>query len=184
MTETHPVRRKLRWRFVAVLFVLFLVALILAWQGWAAARTTSGDSLRFSHQKHVAAGVPCVFCHPGVINGAVAGVPSVQKCMGCHQNVQVTSTEGQNYVNLLTELWNEGQPLRWTKTYDQPDFVYFSHRPHVTAGVSCEACHGDVSRMNVVRQAYRVNMGFCLYCHRQQEAEKVERLISCSTCHK
>jgi hypothetical protein len=77
-----------------------------------------------------------------------------------------------------------GRPLRWVKTYDQPDFVYFSHRPHVVAGVNCEVCHGDVSQMTVVRQAYRINMGFCLHCHRQQEPEKVERLISCATCHK
>jgi hypothetical protein len=183
MTQAQPIRwRRLRWALAAALLVLLFVALLLTWRGQAGA--AAGDPLRFSHQKHVAAGVPCVFCHPGALNGPVASVPSVQKCVGCHQNIQVTSEEGQADVDLLMQLWTEGQPLRWVKTYDQPDFVYFSHQPHISAGVNCEACHGDVSQMTVVRQAYRINMGFCLHCHRQQGPEKVERLVSCATCHK
>jgi hypothetical protein len=183
MTQIQSIRRRrLRWALAAALLVLLFAALLLTWRGQAGAATN--DTLRFNHQKHLAAGVPCVFCHPGALNGPVAGVPSVQKCVGCHQNVQVTSEKGQADVDLLMQLWKEGRPLRWVKTYDQPDFVYFSHRPHVVAGVNCEVCHGDVSQMTVVRQAYRINMGFCLPCHRQQEPEKVERLISCATCHK
>lgn len=183
MTYDRPIRRRgLRWALAVALMVFLFAALLLVWRGQAAA--TTSDTLRFNHQKHLAGGAPCVFCHPGVLNGAVASVPSLQKCVGCHQNIQVTSEEGQADVDFLMQLWSEGRPLRWVKTYDQPDFVSFNHRPHVVAGVSCEACHGDVSQMTVVRQAYRINMGFCLNCHRQQEPEKLARLTSCDTCHK
>ena len=76
-------------------------------------------------------------------NGPVATLPSLAKCVGCHRNVQVTSDEGQASVDVLMQHWDEGVPLRWEKTYEQPDFVYFTHRPHIAAGVNCEDCHGD-----------------------------------------
>jgi hypothetical protein len=175
-------RRRLRLVFGAALVVSLLIALLLIWQNRATAAgdVLSGEAFPFNHQKHIAAGVQCVFCHPGVLNGAVAGLPSVQKCVGCHQNIQVAGGEGQATVDLLMQVWDQGRPLRWEKTYDQPDFVYFTHRPHIAGGVNCENCHGDVGR---TRSALRLNMGFCLQCHRQQEPEKMVRLVSCATCH-
>jgi hypothetical protein len=104
--------------------------------------------------------------------------------VGCHQNVQVSSEKGRQDIKVLLELWEMDRPLRWEKVNDQPDFVYFAHRPHIAAGVNCENCHGNVSEMAMARQAYRINMGFCLDCHRQQEPEEVERLVQCATCHK
>ncbi|MFQ5856247.1 MAG: cytochrome c3 family protein, partial [Anaerolineae bacterium] len=190
------------WVMIGILAALFLLGGLYALIGpTAQAQPPQPQPLRlgsgqaFSHQKHVEAGTQCVFCHAGVLNGAVAGLPSVAKCMGCHQNVQVSDEQDQPDVDMLVRMWEEGRPLRWAKVNDQPDFVYFSHRPHVANGVSCEACHGDVSHMDIARPVYNVNMGFCLDCHRQQAPEKasalkgfqarrVERLVDCKTCHK
>jgi hypothetical protein len=184
MTHDQIVRhRGLAWLFVAVLFILVLTSIIFLSRSQAAAGTTAEEVIKFNHQKHVAAGVQCVFCHPGTLNGPVATLPSLVKCVGCHQNVQVTSDEGQASVDVLMQHWDEGVPLHWEKTYDQPDFVYFAHRPHIAAGVNCENCHGDVGQMAVVRPAYRINMGFCLHCHREQPSGKQSQLTSCSTCH-
>jgi hypothetical protein len=66
----------------------------------------------------------------------------------------------------------------------QPDFVYFSHRPHVAAGLNCEQCHGDVSQMAEAEYQGDQNMGWCLSCHRQQAPEKQVKLTDCATCHK
>ena len=185
MTDNRLNRRRgLRWVLTATLLVIVFAGLFTIWQGRAGASTT--DTIRFNHQKHVGAGTPCVFCHPGALNGAVASLPSLQKCVGCHQNVQLTSEigSGQADVDSLMQLWSEERALRWVKTYDQPDFVKFNHRPHIVAGVNCESCHGNVREMEVLRPAYRVNMGFCLECHRQQPAEKQALLTSCVTCHR
>jgi hypothetical protein len=103
--------------------------------------------------------------------------------MGCHENVQVRSESGQYDIERLTKAWEEGQPLRWMKDHDQPDFVRFNHRPHIVAGVACESCHGKVREMVVLKPAYRINMGFCLGCHRDQPEEKQVRLEDCATCH-
>jgi hypothetical protein len=186
MASRHQARR-LEWRraFALALPVILLGLLVPALQGRATAETPDDATIRFNHQKHLAAEVPCLFCHPGAINGVVATVPSAQKCVGCHQNLQVTSQTGQSTVDQLLQLWAEGRPLRWPKIVDLPDFVHFNHRPHLAAGKNCENCHGDVSQMTMARLAYRINMGFCLQnCHRHQEAEKRVRLMDCATCHK
>lgn len=192
MTATYRTRRSKQRRALALsLPAILLVALVLSLQPApaaavpsAAAETPLETTIKFNHEKHLAADVPCLFCHSGAINGAVATIPSVQKCVGCHQNIDVTSPEGRATVEQLMQRWEEGQPLIWPKIVDLPDFVYFSHRPHLAAGKNCERCHGDVSQMEMARPAYRINMGFCLQnCHRHQDAEKRVRLMDCATCH-
>jgi hypothetical protein len=138
--------------------------------------------LVFKHQQHIAAGASCLYCHPGARDGAVAGYPSLAKCMGCHNNVQPKNPADQADIDLLLKAWETKQPVQWVKINDQPDFVQFNHRPHIAAGVACESCHGNVSQMGIA-QRYNLNMGFCLNCHRQQAPEKVKRLIDCATCH-
>jgi hypothetical protein len=44
--------------------------------------------------------------------------------------------------------------------------VRFNHKPHIQKGVACEHCHGDVKRMEVVRQDKPLLMGWCVDCHR------------------
>jgi len=172
------------WPIVMLPLVVILTVLLFAVQGDAASAIDTGESFTFNHQKHLSAGIQCVFCHPGTLNGAVAGIPSVRKCIGCHKNIEVTSTAGQANVDILLQHWEEQIPLRWEKVNDQPDFVRFAHRPHIVAGVNCESCHGNVREMQVMRPAYRINMGFCLNCHRKQAPETQDLLVNCVTCHR
>ena len=162
--------------------LLVILAVATSLYNGRLARAAEQETLAYNHRAHVAAGANCVYCHPGVTRGPVAGVLSTAKCMGCHQSVQVAE-EKQDKVDVLLAHWDEGKPLRWMKTFDQPDFVYYSHQPHIAAGVACEECHGNVGEMTHLEQTIRHNMGFCLSCHRQQAPEKVKRLETCSTCH-
>lgn len=186
MTKAEPVTPpRLPWKLPVLLFVVMVVVFVVvfALQGMTMS-ARAGEDIHFNHQKHVSAGAQCVFCHPGVLNGPVAGLPSVEKCTGCHRSVEVESRKGQADVEKLMQYWEEGRSLRWVKRFDQPDFVFFNHRAHVTNGVNCESCHGNVGEMVSVYPVYRLNMGFCLNCHRQQAPEKQERLVDCVTCHK
>ena len=168
----------------ALVPLLLLIPLVLMLQGEATAQNQYREMIEFNHSRHVAAGVQCLFCHPNAPNGQVAGIPSVQKCVGCHQSVQVTTEEGQAKVDTLLRFWQDGQPLLWPSIVDMPDFVYFAHRPHIAAGKNCENCHGDVGQMAMAREVKRINMGFCLNnCHRHQDEAKRERLMACVTCH-
>jgi hypothetical protein len=178
------------WRrtLVVLLALVVVTGLALAFGLRAAAETdpvaVAETSIVFNHRRHLAADIPCLFCHPGAINGQVASIPSVQKCVGCHQNIEVARESGQATVDTVLQMWEEGRPLVWPSIVDLPDFVYFNHRPHLAAGKNCEYCHGDVSQMTMAREAFRINMGFCLEnCHRHQDPEKRERLMDCATCH-
>ena len=138
--------------------------------------------LVYRHRQHIAAGANCLYCHPGASRGAVASLPSLNKCMGCHLHVQPKDPADQADIDQLIQYWDEKRPIAWVKVNDQPDFVQFNHRPHVAAGVACETCHGNVSEMDYAT-AFNHNMGWCLSCHNKQPADVAARLVDCVTCH-
>lgn len=79
-------------------------------------------------------------------------------------------------------------PIQWERIHKLPDFVYFDHRPHVSAGVACQDCHGPVQQMEKMRQFADLSMGWCVNCHREVNRQgvngkRVDASIDCSTCH-
>jgi hypothetical protein len=136
--------------------------------------------IAYSHQVHIGAGMQCLYCHPSALRSPVAGIPSVQKCMGCHKVIKTDSPE----IQYVASYYESGEPIPWVKINIQPDFVYFNHQPHLGAGLNCETCHGDVGQMDITRQFVKMDMGWCLDCHLNQSEEKVGRLADCLTCHK
>jgi hypothetical protein len=131
----------------------------------------------FSHQHHVTDyNIDCEYCHSGVRSGSVAGIPSVQTCMGCHQLVAATS----GHIMRLRDMWERGEPVRWMRVNVVADFVYFDHFAHINADISCEHCHGDVARMDELLPRYQLNsMSWCVDCHNTYEASK-----DCMICHR
>jgi hypothetical protein len=66
--------------------------------------------------------------------------------------------------------------------------VYFDHRAHIAATVSCQTCHGPVETMERVRQYETLTMGWCVNCHRDANekgvnGKQVYASIDCVTCH-
>lgn len=118
----------------------------------------------FSHKIHAGDNnIPCMYCHAGVEKTKHATVPSMNVCMNCHSVVKPDSP----WIKKLKEMVNEKkEPFHWVKVNNLPDFVHFNHKRHVTKGIACETCHGDVKKMSVVRQDKSLNMGWCLDCHR------------------
>ena len=100
--------------------------------------------------------------------------------MGCHSVIATDSL----LIQEVSGYWERGEPIPWVRVNTQPDFVYFSHQPHLGAGLNCETCHGDVGQMEVARPVVKMDMGWCLDCHLKQPEEKVARLADCLTCHK
>lgn len=181
------VARRLRWRWIAAVLVslaLLLVAAVVLAQSPADSPPPAAEPVAFSHKAHTQKGIDCLFCHSNAPRGQVASIPSVEKCMGCHQAVTPKDPKAAAEVEKVRKAWKAGVPLRWEKKFDQPDFVYFSHRPHIQANVACQECHGDVGNTDMPAPGYDVNMGFCLNCHRKQSPEKVAKLTDCATCHK
>lgn len=132
----------------------------------------------FPHVAMVSRGVPCLFCHSGATRSPTAGIPSVYLCMGCHLVIGRDSP----LIRQVRTYWEAQQPIPWVRIYRLPGFVRFSHRPHLAAGLNCEACHGDVGQMEVTvpYPAYK-QMGWCLECHEHQPNPLP--LTECQICH-
>lgn len=121
----------------------------------------------FSHKLHVSdLKIDCMYCHDHAEKSAVAGVPSSGTCMNCHQHqANKNSLKLSGLMNSWTSLGGEGTPVPWKRVHKIGDYAYFDHSAHVSAGVGCVSCHGQVDQMLVVRQEKPLSMSFCLDCH-------------------
>ncbi|PKO17878.1 MAG: cytochrome C [Chloroflexi bacterium HGW-Chloroflexi-10] len=134
----------------------------------------------FPHNFHVGVGADCTYCHTGAATGPSAGLPSTNKCWGCHEQIEPRNDN----LKLVASYGSEGKPIPWVPVAIMPEFVMFNHRPHVTAGVTCETCHGDVAKMTTAEPQNGMNMGWCLDCHKKSSTpEDFVRLSDCATCH-
>jgi hypothetical protein len=117
----------------------------------------------FSHAMHAGKlGISCQYCHNTVDYAPFAAIPPAQTCMNCHRLLFPKSTPLQP----IRESYFTGKTIPWIKIHDLPDYVYFNHSAHVTAGVGCVECHGQVNHMDQVAQVQPLNMAWCLACHR------------------
>ena len=85
--------------------------------------------------------------------------------MGCHAQVWPDSVQ----LEPVRRSYFSGEPLRWERVHDLPDYVYFNHSAHVNKGIGCVSCHGRVDRMALDYQVASLTMGWCLDCHRSPE---------------
>lgn len=116
----------------------------------------------FNHRFHVREiGMQCAYCHGGVESSAVAPIPSVELCMGCHRIVGAQLEPIQE----LRGYWDRGEPIPWERVYKLPDFVQFPHEAHIRNDLDCAECHGPVEDMDRVRKVNSLSMGWCLECH-------------------
>jgi hypothetical protein len=164
----------------------------------------------YSHAMHAGQlGMDCRYCHTTVETARMAAIPPTMTCMNCHLHIRATSDK----LLAVRQSYATGMPIEWVKVHDLPDFVYFDHHAHVLRGVSCVSCHDRVDKMEVVYQAKKLSMGWCLDCHRNPEpylrpVESVTKLdwvpnedpavlgrrlreenqinpsVDCSTCHR
>ena len=157
--------------------LLALVFRVSAQEQPAQAQATGGGEqpLAFSHRIHAGDNsIPCQLCHSYARRGPVAGIPSVQRCVQCHLTI---ATQRPEIVKLMA-YWKAKKPIAWTRVHELPDYVRFTHKRHVLAGVACQTCHGDVAKMEAAVQMAPLTMGWCLSCHNERRAS-----TDCLVCH-
>ncbi len=134
----------------------------------------------FNHKLHAGDNkIDCRYCHTSVEKSAHASVPPSATCMNCHSEQYGGAGKGRPHVEILKKYHKEDKPIQWIKVHDQPDFVYFNHSRHISRGVDCSHCHGNVAEMEIIKQVETLNMGYCVNCHRENNAPN-----DCSTCHR
>lgn len=141
----------------------------------SAATEDQSQPIAFSHRVHVGTGaIPCQFCHAYARRSPVAGIPSVQRCARCHRTIAPDRPE----IARVLQYFEDREPIPWVRVHDLPDYVRFTHKRHVLAGIGCEACHGDVAAMDAAVQVAPLTMGWCLDCHQERQAP-----TDCLVCH-
>ena len=148
--------------------LLFLLAVPVA---------AADQPIGFSHVAHIEkARMQCTDCHEGAQSRDSAGIPSIRKCMLCHQFMATELPE----VVRLTEYWERQHEVPWRRIYGFAKIaaVRFRHAPHARAEIECAQCHGDVGSMTVAVKAVNHTMGTCIQCHRDNSATD-----DCLACH-
>ena len=62
--------------------------------------------------------------------------------------------------------FRDNTPIAWNRVHDLPDFVYFNHGIHISQGIGCQTCHGQVDQMPLTWKVNSLNMEWCLECHK------------------
>jgi mono/diheme cytochrome c family protein len=150
--------------------------------------------IHYSHKIHSGANqIECQYCHSSARVSKHSGIPSLNVCMNCHENIAEYNGEEdlekgytkEFYTNEIKKLykavgWNEEtqsytgdtEPIKWVRIHNLPDFVYFNHAQHVSvAGVDCNKCHGPVEEMEILYQYSSLTMGWCIDCHRDSNVK-------------
>ena len=183
---------------------LLAVLVFLAISSWsrqpAAAAKPSTQPINFPHNVHVGTyKMDCQYCHSDARRSEYAGLPSVERCMGCHKITAADRPE----IKKLAEYAQKNEPIPWVRIFKVPEFTYFPHKPHIRADVKCQTCHGPIETMTTaggttgprlvndllnltgMRPASPpLSMGWCIDCHREQNATRgMKAPLDCVTCH-
>jgi len=150
--------------------------------------------IHYSHKIHSGANqIDCQYCHSSARSSKHSGIPSLNVCMNCHENIAEYNGEEDLekgytkdfYTNEIKKLykavgWDEQsrtytgdtEPVKWVRIHNLPDFVYFNHSQHVNvAGIDCKECHGPIEEMEIVYQHSSLTMGWCISCHRESDVK-------------
>jgi len=151
----------------------------------------------YSHAVHAGKNqISCLYCHGGAYEGKHANVPSIGACMNCHMTINEyagakifkedgTEVDGTAEIQKIynfagwdpaTKLYTgDPKPVEWVKIHNLPDHVYFNHSQHTVAGkIQCQTCHGEIQKMNEVKQFADLSMGWCVNCHRESKVNFVD----------
>ena len=172
----------------------FFLVLVVAKIGWDALFGIGvyqdykpKQPIAFPHDLHAGKNeIDCKYCHSAARTSKTSGIPSANVCMNCHKAVTEGCRTGKTEIQKLYDYigWNpdsmkymtpDGKMrndtvIEWVKVHNLPDFVYFNHSQHVEVGkVACQKCHGEVEKMQEVKQFSELTMGWCVNCHRETE---------------
>ncbi|PIE71167.1 MAG: cytochrome C [Deltaproteobacteria bacterium] len=193
--------------FPVVLFFVIGVAASLVAGWWLFPKllySKKTQPIDFNHALHMEmVDDGCESCHFFRDDGTYAGVPTLDQCRDCHEDVLGDSPDEETFV---TAYVHEDREVDWLIYSRQPDCVFFSHAAHVIkAGMACETCHGPIGESESLKPYFenritgysidiwgrrisgfktesweRMKMDDCGNCHLRERGSKG----ACFQCHK
>ncbi len=161
---------------VALVLLVLISAGGLAYYRWFHPSVVLGPEqpIAFSHRLHFDdKQIDCYYCHSYPARSIHAGIPTVQKCLGCHSYI----IPGHPEIRKLRGYAERQEPIPWVRVYYNPDHVYFPHFRHIGKNIACNTCHRDVESRDRL-SVHTFTMGFCLDCHDRRNASR-----ECVGCH-
>ena len=197
---------------IILFFILGLAASLIV--GWVVfpkvLYSQKKQPIEFNHALHnelVEDG--CESCHFFREDGSYSGVPTLDQCIDCHEEVNGEDPEEARFVN---EFVANNREVPWLIYSRQPQNVFFSHAAHVKMGeMDCVTCHGHIGESEslpiykqnrisgysidiwgrnisgIKRNSWdRMKMDDCAECHRNESVNQnsVQTLRGgCFVCH-
>ena len=150
--------------------------------------------IAFSHKIHAGDNkIDCQYCHSSAKHSKTSGIPTVNVCMNCHKSISeyngpvTADLDKEFYDGEIQKIYDaigwdkeklsymdnyDEKPIEWIRIHNLPDFAYFNHSQHVTAGaIQCQTCHGPVEEMEELEQFAPLTMGWCIKCHQDTEVK-------------
>lgn len=128
---------------VILFFIVGLVAsLVLGWIIFPKLLySQKKQPIDFNHALHLGeVSDDCQSCHYFREDGTFSGIPKLENCLECHEELLGESEEEAKFFN---EYVATNREIPWLVYSKQPDCVFFSHVAHVKSGkMDCAACHG------------------------------------------
>ena len=117
-------------------------------------------------------------------------MPSLEVCMGCHAQFAPAYDELAG-IRTLRDHWGRKEPVLWKQIHRSPEHVQFRHNRHTAkVQLECQTCHGRAEQLDKIYMTAdtkrwpwglsttKLQMGWCVQCHRQQFVSQ-----DCNTCH-
>jgi hypothetical protein len=176
---------------IILFFIIgFAASLVLGWGIFPKLLySQKHQPIDFNHALHVEeVDDGCESCHYFREDGSFSGLPDLESCMECHEDVIGASEEEEKFV---AEYVVPEREVPWLVYSRQPDCVYFSHAPHVIAGkMECAECHGHIgeSEHSKVYEENRIS-GYSRYIWGKKisrlgnEPWEQMKMNDCSRCH-
>ncbi len=197
---------------VVLFFIVgFVASLVLGWVIFPKLLySTKPQPFNYSHAIHnelVDEG--CESCHYFREDGSFSGIPSLESCVECHEEMQGDS---EDEAIFMEEYVAKDREIPWHVYSRQPDCVFFSHAAHVKMGkMDCVTCHGHIGESDqlptykenristysidiwgrnisgIKRNSWdRMKMNDCANCHRENGVNQRSvqtRKGGCFVCH-
>ncbi len=197
---------------IILFFILGLAASLVV--GWVAfpklLYSQKKQPIEFNHVLHnELVEDSCESCHFFREDGSYSGVPTLNQCIECHEEVNGEDPEEARFVN---EYVANDREVSWLIYSRQPQNVFFSHAAHLKMGeMDCVTCHGHIGESEslpiykenrisgysidiwgrnisgIKRNSWdRMKMDDCAECHRKEGVNQnsVQTLRGgCFVCH-
>ena len=164
--------------------IIFVISLIVYRSGAFGDDHSVDQPIAFNHQKHIQNNINCTICPQYYADYATAGLPGVEVCVKCHEDVIYLTPEKEK----IQKYYRSGGEIPWRQMYSVPAYVFFSHKRHVTFGkIDCVECHGDVAKWTRPPTEPEINLDMqrCIECHQKmQEKTKMAVAYNCNRCHR